>query len=126
MKMDLHDLSFGKIILINDRIAEVIINEGVEMNADMVDEYHRFLLSHLNAPFSLLVNKINAYTYDFEAQQKIANLSEINKMAVVSNNHVTTKATEYLKSLPSHSDWDLKIFSDRDAAMAWLLENQSN
>lgn len=69
--MELHELSFAKIIILREDIAEVIVNEGVEMTVEMVDEYHNFLLSHLRAPFSLLVNKLNAYTYDFDAQEKL-------------------------------------------------------
>ena len=121
--MNLYELSFGKIIILSDHLAEVIINENIEMTGEMVDGYHHFLLSHLKAPFSLLVNKINAYTYDFEAQLKIADLDEINKMAIVSYNRITTTTTEYLKDLPSHKNWNLEIFSDRNTALDWLLES---
>ncbi|MFC1588898.1 hypothetical protein ACFL3P_01355 [Pseudomonadota bacterium] len=75
--MDLHELSFAKIIILHKDIAEVIINEGVEMTEEMVDQYHAFLISHLKQPFALLINKINAYTYNFAAQEKLATLDEI-------------------------------------------------
>lgn len=123
--MDLYELSFGKIILLSDDLAEVIVDDGISMDTRMVDEYHQFLLEHLKAPFSLLVNKINSYTYDFEAQQKLANLDQINKMAVVSYNRITTAATEYLKELPVHQNWNLEIFTDRDTALAWLKPEDS-
>lgn len=122
--MDIHNLSFAKIIVLQDDIAEVIVHEDIEMNLQMVDEYHAFLLSHLRAPFSLLVNKINAYTYDFEAQQKLATLDEINKMAVVAYNHRTEVATEYLTTVQREVDWNMKIFSDRDLAFKWLVAEQ--
>lgn len=118
--MDLHELSFGKIIILTDDIAEVIINENVEMNIAMVEKYHDFLLTHLKAPFSLLVNKINAYTYNFEAQLKIATLEEIDKMAVVSYNRVTNVATDYLAQLPRELKWNLKVFNNREQALEWL------
>ena len=122
--MDLYELHFAKIILLREDIAEVLINEGVEMDVGMVDEYHDFLLSHLRAPFSLLINKVNPYTYDFSAQKKLATLKEINAMAVVAYNRVTEIATESLASLPRDVDWDLKIFSYRDEALAWLIAKQ--
>ena len=122
--MDLYELHFAKIILLREDIAEVLINEGVEMDVGMVDEYHDFLLSHLRAPFSLLINKVNPYTYDFSAQKKLATLKEINAMAVVAYNRVTEIATESLASLPRDVDWDLKIFSHRDEALAWLISKQ--
>ena len=89
--MDLHELPFAKIIILRDDIAEVMINDGVRMNQEMVEQYHDFLLSHLRAPFSLLVNKINSYTYDFHAQEKLATLKEINAMAVVTFRPATRK-----------------------------------
>lgn len=60
--MDLYELSFAKIIILRDDIAEVMINDGVLMDVDMVAKYHEFLLAHLHAPFSLLINKINSYS----------------------------------------------------------------
>ena len=56
--MDLHELPFAKIIILQDDLAEVLIDEGVVMNAQMVAQYHEFLLSHLQAPFALLINKL--------------------------------------------------------------------
>ena len=122
--MDLHELPFAKIIILRDDIAEVMINDGVRMNEDMVEQYHEFLLSHLRAPFSLLINKINSYTYDFHAQEKLATLKEINAMAVVAYNRVTKLTTETLASYPRDVKWNLKIFSNRDDALAWLLSEQ--
>ena len=122
--MDLHELSFAKIIILRDDIAEVIVNEGVEMTLKMVDEYHDFLLSHMRAPFSLLVNKINAYTYDFEAQEKLATLKEINVMAVVAYKLQTEISTEAVATFPREIKWNLKMFSNRDEAYAWLVYKQ--
>ena len=123
--MDLYELSFAKIIILRDDIVEVMINDGVIMNATMVEQYHDFLLSHLRAPFSLLVNKINAYTYDFEAQEKLATLTEINAMAVIAYNRVTEITTEILASFPRDVKWNLRIFSDRDEALKWLVSEQA-
>ena len=122
--MDLHELPFAKIIILRDDIAEVMINDGVRMNEEMVERYHDFLLSHLRAPFSLLVNKINSYTYDFHAQEKLATLKEINAMAVVAYNRVTKITTETLASYPRDVKWNLEVFSNRDDALAWLLSEQ--
>ena len=123
--MDLHELPFAKIIILRDDIAEVMINEGVELDANMVDQYHNFLLSHLHPPFSLLINKINSYTYDFQAQEKLATLSEINAMAVVAYNRITEITTQTLASYPREIEWNLKIFSNRDDALAWLVAEQA-
>ena len=123
----LHELPFAKIIILSDSIAEVIINEHVEMTLAMVNKYHEFLLSHLVSPFSLLINKVNAYTYDFDAQVNLATLKEINAMAVVSYTRSTKISTEYLTSLvPRKVVWKLKIFTNRDEALNWLKLEQGS
>lgn len=123
--MDLHELPFAKIILLDRDLAEVLIDDGVEMNAEMVAAYHDFLLAHLQAPFSLLVNKVNAYSYDFEAQANLATLEQINAMAVITYHRISTISTESLASMPRSKEWNLRIFSDRGEALAWLRSEQS-
>ncbi|SFD70549.1 hypothetical protein SAMN02745724_05243 [Pseudoalteromonas denitrificans DSM 6059] len=44
-----------KLLFSVTHIAEVIINENVEMTLVMVKQYHEFLLSNLVSPFSLLI-----------------------------------------------------------------------
>ena len=61
--MKVYKLSFGSVIILAPNLAEVIINEGVIIDELNVDEYHDFLLTNLDAPFSLLVNKKHSYTY---------------------------------------------------------------
>ena len=122
--MDLHELPFAKIIILQDDLAEVLIDDGVVMDAEIVEQYHEFLLSHLQAPFALLINKVNAYSYDFAAQEKLATLEQINAMAVVAYNRITEISTESLASIPRDAKWNLEIFADRDAALRWLLSEQ--
>ena len=115
------ELPFAKIIILHDDIAEVIVNDGIEMDARMVEQYHDVLLLHLHSPFSLLINKINAYSYDFQAQIKLATLTEINAMGVVAYNRASELSAESLALYPQCQKWNLKIFSNRDDALAWLL-----
>jgi len=122
--MNLYELSYAKIIVLQDDIAEVIINDAVVMNAVMVEQYHEFLRSILTSPFSLLINKINAYTYDFDAQLELATIAEINAMAVVAYNRITELTTESLASYPRSKKWNLQIFMNRNDALAWLLLEQ--
>ena len=120
-----HELPFAKIIVLEKDIAEVIINEGIEMTAGMVNEYHEFLLKHLQAPFSLLINKVNSYTYDFDAQLNIANLKQINVMAVVAYNRAAKASTEsMMNAIPRETPWKLQIFTTRDQALAWVVSEQ--
>ena len=119
--MHLYVLPFAKIKILTDNIAEVVIDEGIEMDMVMVDYYHEFLLSHLHPPFSLLINNINSYSYNFKAQNKINTLKEINLIAVVAYDRITMITTELLATYPRPEPWSLKIFSCRGEALAWLL-----
>lgn len=122
--MVLHSLGFAKIILLANDLAEVIINEGVVMNLTMVNQYHEFLIGHLQVPFSLLVNKINEYSYDFNAQMKIANIPQIHAMAIVTYSRNSEFTTQLLaETIYRKSAWNIQMFSQRDLALEWL-ENQ--
>ncbi len=118
--MKTYDLSFGTVTVLRPDLAEVIVNEGVEMDRDMVDEYHMFVSEFLAESCGILINKKHQYTYTFEAQLEIANLEKIKAMAVVVYSDATRIATEALMKLPTHSQWNLKIFPDREAGLAWL------
>lgn len=117
-----YKLSFGTIITINNHLAEVIIDEGIEMDEHLVDAYHDFLLSHLKAPFSLLINKKHSYSYTFEAQKIIANLKEIDHMAVLVGTLGSTLATKTIISLKGREN--IKIFVDRNEALDWLNDQK--
>lgn len=117
-----YKLSFGTIISINNHLAEVIIDEGIEMDEHLVDAYHDFLLSHFKAPFSLLINKKNSYSYTFEAQKIIANLEEIHKMAVLVGTLGSTLATKTIISLKEREN--IKIFVDREEALDWINDKE--
>ncbi|MCH2206541.1 MAG: hypothetical protein MK132_11805 [Lentisphaerales bacterium] len=119
-------LSFGKIFILQDDIAEIIVDDMIEMDLVMVEEYHEFLLSHLTPPFSLLINKKNSYTYTFEAQLELANLPEINFMAVVAYNYFTQSTTKDLIEMPRDTPWNIQIFANRASALNWLEDKQQS
>jgi len=119
--MTIHRLSFGEISILKSNLAEVIIDKNIEINMEMVEEYHRFLLTHLEHPFNLLINKRNQYTYTFEAQRHIGTLNQINSMAVVAYNSITAMSTSCLIAIPRTTPWNIQIFEERAAALDWLI-----
>lgn len=125
--MELHILSFAKIVILKPDIAEVIINDGVVMDLAMVRQYHHFLISHLQAPFALLINKINEYSYDFQAQLAIGNIEQINAMAIVAYTRKSQITTHLLtETTPRKIAWNFHLFPERDMALEWLEEQQQN
>ena len=115
-----YTLGFGKIIIHNDHLAEVIVDDGVEMDIDIVNTYHAFLRAHLQAPFSLLINKLNSYSYTFEAQREIMSVPEIVRVAVVAYRESTRASTESLLSISNKLSFDVKIFAEFEEALSWV------
>lgn len=124
--MDDFELDFAKIVLIRNNIAEITINNGVEIDLGMVCELHEFLISHLRAPFSLLINKINSYSYTFEAQKQMASIAQIKAMAVVAYRHTSIISTLSMAQLHRETPWKLEIFTDRETALQWLISEQKH
>ena len=122
--MQVYELDFGKIIAVDNSLAEVIINDGVEIDDKIVEQYHDFLVAHFIAPFSLLINKINSYTYTFSAQRSLATIPQIHAMAVIAYSDVSKTATEALIEAPRQKEWNIEIFNDRNSALNWLAANQ--
>lgn len=122
--MSKHRLSFASIELLSPAMAEVIVDDGIDISLDMVDEYHDFLLSHLAFPFCLIINKKNRYSYEAKAQLKIADLPQILAMAVIAYKSTTEVVTNLLIQMPRETDWNIKIFHDRDKAIEWLDQQQ--
>ena len=70
-------LPFGKINLLESNIAEIIINDGVVLDETMIIKYRKLLQSHLETPFSLLINKEHGYSYTFGAQLAMGKLDDV-------------------------------------------------
>ena len=66
--MNINELSFGKAIILNSNLVEIIVDEGIEMDLAMITEYHNWISKNLSDPCMVLINKINSYTYSFDAQ----------------------------------------------------------
>ncbi len=118
--MKTYRLSFGIINIINNELAEVVVDEGIKMDKVKVEEYHAFLFDNLEAPFSLLINKKHSYTYTFEAQKTIAHLEEIKSIAVVANTSGRVMSTETLININGNVHLNIKLFQERADAIVWL------
>ena len=42
-----YTLSFAKINILTDNVAEVIVKQGIEISLEMAEEYNNFLTDHL-------------------------------------------------------------------------------
>jgi len=118
--MELHKLSFGKIGVLGSNIAEVIVDEGVNIDMEMVDEIHNCLLSIFTNSFSLLINKTNSYSTQLDALIQFGTLTAINKIAVFAPNKMAKLSADFAADIPSSAVLNIQVFTDRDNALAWL------
>lgn len=123
--MSNYKLSFGTINILQDNLAEVIVDEGVVMDEVMTDEYHDFLLSTLKPPFGILINKKHSYSYTFEAQKTIAHLEQVKAMAVVNNTSAAVMSTKTLINVNGNVYLNIKLFEKRIDAFVWLQNELS-
>ncbi len=109
-----HELSFCSINILNENIAEVIVNKSVEMSIEMVEEYDEFLSTHFSSDFGLLINKVNRYDYSFEAKLSIASHEKLKVIAVINYSDESEALTQKIKNLRAVDSWNLKNFSGID------------
>ena len=109
-----HELSFCSINILNENIAEVIVNKSVEMSIEMVEEYDEFLSTHFSSYFGLLINKVNRYDYSFEAKLSIASHEKLKVIAVINYSDESEALTQKIKNLRAVDSWNLKNFSGID------------
>lgn len=121
--MKSYKLSFVEIIIHKTNLAEIIVNESIIMDLAHLAELHDFLQNNLIAPFSILINKKNDYSYDFQAQCAIGDISGLSKTAVFVTRSSGLMSTQTIMHINRNKDWNwnVKIFNDREAALAWLL-----
>lgn len=124
-----HQLSFASITLLSDSIAEIIVNKGVEISLEMVEEYHKFLVDNFKGDFGMLVNKVYHFDYAYEAKLTIASASNIKAIAVVYYNQAGNNTTDALLKLRPQESWNLKSFSGlelgRQEGLDWLKKELS-
>ena len=114
-------LRSGKIVSLPDKISELVVDQGVEMNDELVDELHDYLLAHQAETTGLLVNKKHDYAYAFSTQNKICDLAHIRAVAFVCYRDVSRIITELIAKLPREHPWNFRIFNNYDDGLAWLI-----
>ncbi|TYK67099.1 hypothetical protein [Colwellia echini] len=105
-----HQLSFAKINILNDHIAEVIVNKGVDISLEMTEEYDDFLAKTFSSNFAVLVNKIHQYDLSFEAKLNVASHENLTAIAVITYDKESKEQVKNLATMREHDGWNLRIF----------------
>ncbi|EAQ66808.1 hypothetical protein MED121_12810 [Marinomonas sp. MED121] len=119
--MFLDDLPFGLFMEIEPNIMEVIINEGVQISRQQIEQMEQGLLQkYQDHPYSLLINRKNAYSHEHDALSRVAELKNVEAMAIIAYTDATAIAAK-MHLLYSNN---IQIFTDKASALNWLKQNQ--
>ncbi len=121
--MELYELSFCNVEVLRSDIAEVSVFEGVDVDLKMVEEIHQCFLSIFAHSFSLLINKSNSYSTQFDALVHFGTLQSIDKIAVFAPNKLAKLSADFSADIPSSAELNIQVFIDRNDALAWLKNN---
>ncbi|WP_019028176.1 STAS/SEC14 domain-containing protein [Colwellia piezophila] len=118
--MEIHQISFAQIRVLRRDLAEITVDSGVDIDLNMVDEIHRYLLSLFNQSFSLLINKTNSYSTQLDALIQFGNLATLDRIAVFAPNKLAKMSADFSATIPSSAALTIDVFTDREEALAWL------
>ncbi len=105
-----HRTSFAFYNKLSENIIEVIADEGVEITLEMIDEGHEFIEKYIEGDFALLVNRINTYSYSYEAKLSIASHEGLKAIAFVYYNNESQHAIDDLQNTRVMDKWNAKTF----------------
>lgn len=119
-----HRLSFGYFTLLAENIVEVTIDEGVEVSLEMIEESDLFLKAHVFSDFGMLINRINEYTYSYEAKLTMGSYTGLKAIAFVYYSDESKSLIEKINVMRALDNWNSSIFSGLELewqqALKWL------
>ena len=119
-----HRLSFGFYNIFPNNVIEVTPDEGIEITLEIVEECHDFIKENVIGDFALLINRINNYTYTYEAQFSIGSHSGMKTLAFVCYSDKSLLVTKQLQESRSFDQWKYPVYSGLDLgwqeAYQWL------
>jgi hypothetical protein len=104
-------LSFCSINILSDVIAEIIVNENIEISLEMVEELEDFLSAKFTQSFGLLINKVHYYSFAFEAKLSIASNANLKAMAVIDYTEEGKSMTADVVKIRKIDGWNLSTFA---------------
>jgi len=118
--MEVHQISFAKICVLRDDLAEVTVDSAIDIDLKMVEEIHNVFLEIFSGSFSLLINKTNAYSTQLDALMQFGTLSSINKIAIYAPNKLAKMSADFSATIPSSAVLNIQVFTERTDALSWL------
>jgi len=124
--MEIHQISFAKVCVLSNDLAEITVDSGADINLNMVNELHQLLLSLFCDSFSLLINKSNSYSTQLDALIHFGTLPAIDKIAIFAPNKLAKMSANFSATIPSSAVLTIEVFTERDDALEWLIEEKNS
>jgi hypothetical protein len=119
-------LSFAKVSFISKDIAEVTVDNNIEVTIEMVEEFDEFLTSYDYPCLGLLINRIHIYSYTFEAKFCLYSHHKMKAIALVYYSAQCRQSTQDILDLRFMDKLNLKMFEGIDLgwqqAQQWLQQ----
>jgi len=107
-------------------IAEVIVDNNVEVSIEMIEELDDFLSAYEHPHLGILINRIHSYSYTFEAQFCLYSHHKMKAIASVYYSPQCRQSTLDILDLRFMDKLNLKIFSGVELgwqqAQEWLQQ----
>ena len=108
--MQKYQLSFAKVNILSEHIAEVIVGQDVVISLEMSEEFDGFLTKIFSNNFALLINKINEYDFSFEAKLSVASHENLAAISVVTYDNQSKASVGKIAAIRQRDGWNLKVF----------------
>jgi len=116
-----YKLDYCTIQVRDDNILLFEINDGVNIDKEMVAEMTRLADENMTGPFGILSNRIHSYSLSFEAMSALAKYDGLAALAVVVHSAKSRMLIEtqnfFISALKKKP---IRIFMDVDSADSWL------
>ncbi len=112
-------LSFAEVEIFEKGIIKITPHEGVEISAEDIHETQRLIRSVPDA--RLLIDRLNSYSYSFEAIQAIRNYEGVRAAAIITYGYSSQVTAQFVRGDGGDSPYPMEIFTNKDDAIRWLL-----
>ena len=114
-KLESHDIRIGTIYNHGDGIIESIVEEGVEVNTDDMQELFALLEQITPRPKGLVADRRNHYSFTFNAMFMASRSKHIEAVAEITYGRITMFGDLFWPKF-----FKLAFFGNRDKAFEWL------
>jgi len=122
-----YKLDYCTIQVHGDNILLFEINDGVNVDSEMVAELTRLADENMEGHFGILSNRVHSYSLSFEAMAALARYDNLAALAIVVHSAKSRMLVEtqnfFISALKKKP---IKIFMDSDAAASWLQTTLQN